>query len=194
MCIRDRVRERGGSTTTDADKTLTTTLFPCACPSCAVTHGAVLQLNYLVDTFVNGTIDEYCYDGFNTYTGSPTCKTAFKLGVINNRTAEKVAVKLNENAGQSWASMPEEVHRNCASYFPARDLFRTSRCSAVHRDLYQIAPVHIGLQRFSDNSKLFGLAGAQDKVVVVMMEHKATRSYFFPVSYTHLTLPTNREV
>ena len=35
--------------------------------------------------------------------------------------------------------LPVEVHRNCASYFPARDLFRTSRCSSVHCDLYQTA-------------------------------------------------------
>ena len=35
--------------------------------------------------------------------------------------------------------LPVEVHRNCASYFPARDLFRMPCCSSVHCDLYQTA-------------------------------------------------------
>ena len=39
------------------------------------------------------------------------------------------------------------------------------------------APVHIGMQRFSDNSKLCGLPGSQDKVVVLMMEHNAKPGY-----------------
>ena len=41
------------------------------------------------------------------------------------------------------------------------------------------APVHIGLQLFSDNSVLCGLAGYEDKVVVMMMEHNAKPGYFF---------------
>ena len=41
------------------------------------------------------------------------------------------------------------------------------------------APVHIGLQRFSDNSKLCGLPGSQEKVCVLMMEHKAKPGHFF---------------
>ena len=41
------------------------------------------------------------------------------------------------------------------------------------------APVHIGMQHFSDNSKLCGLPGSQDKVVVLMMEHNAKPGYFF---------------
>ena len=41
------------------------------------------------------------------------------------------------------------------------------------------APVHIGMQRFSDNSKLCGLPGSQDKVLVLMMAHGAKPSLFF---------------
>ena len=44
------------------------------------------------------------------------------------------------------------------------------------------APVHIGLQRFSDNSELCGLPGSQDKVAVIMMEHNAKPGYFFKYS------------
>jgi len=40
------------------------------------------------------------------------------------------------------------------------------------------APVHIGMQRFSDNSQLCGLPGLQDKVVVLMMAHGAKPSKF----------------
>ena len=50
--------------------------------------------------------------------------------------------------------LPVDVHTNCASYFPARDLFRMSRCSAVHRDLYQTAAfdsfiVCLGVQAYN---------------------------------------------
>lgn len=44
------------------------------------------------------------------------------------------------------------------------------------------APVHIGLQLFSDNSVLCGLPGYEDKVVVMMMEHDAKPGYFFKLS------------
>ena len=40
------------------------------------------------------------------------------------------------------------------------------------------APVQIGMQHFSDNSELCGLPGTQDKVVVIMMVHKASPDYF----------------
>ena len=105
----------------------------------------MLPLNDLMPTIGEGKAQHFRY----------YCRRAFKSGVINNRTAGKNAVKLNENAGQSWASMPVEVHRNCASYFPTEYRVRMSRCSAVHRDVYQVAHVRIGLQLFSDNSKLF---------------------------------------
>ncbi len=41
------------------------------------------------------------------------------------------------------------------------------------------APVHIGMQRFSDNSVLCGLPGTQEKVVVLMMAHDAKPCMFF---------------
>ena len=41
------------------------------------------------------------------------------------------------------------------------------------------APVHIGMQRFSDNSVLCGLPGTQEKVVVLMMAHDAKPGMFF---------------
>ena len=40
------------------------------------------------------------------------------------------------------------------------------------------APVHKRLQRFSDNSKLCGFPGREDKVIVPMMEPKARPGYF----------------
>ena len=41
------------------------------------------------------------------------------------------------------------------------------------------APVELGLQEFSDNSKLCGLPGTQAKVCVLMMEHKAKPGLFY---------------
>ena len=85
-----------GPTTVGADKTLKKLLFPCVGLSCACKGTVMFPLNHLMPTLVEGLKKDYCHESFNKFMGSSISKKAFKLGVVQMRTAEKCAVTLDD--------------------------------------------------------------------------------------------------
>jgi hypothetical protein len=93
-----------GPTTESADRVIRRLLFPCHHPLCASDRGTessshqsnLFTLSHLMPTLVENAKKDYCHACFNKFTKSNMSKTQFRLGVAANRTAERLAVTLED--------------------------------------------------------------------------------------------------